>query len=61
MGIDFDQNMKQVKKERVKLAEIQQIMTPLIKASVDINENVDEINDNVDNPLNEEVDDNANA
>ena len=53
MGYDFDQNVKQIKKEREKIADIQKIMT----ASTVSNEEVDEINEKVDNPLNEDVDD----
>lgn len=55
MGFDFDQNMKQIKKEKEKIAEIQQIMLPIMAAS-EPNEEVDEINENVDNTLNEDVD-----
>jgi len=29
MGIDFDQNIKQVKKEQTKLAEIRKIINPM--------------------------------
>ncbi len=56
MGIDFDQNMKQVKREQSKLAEIRNIMSPQ-KAVTGPNEEVDDLNDNVDNPLNEDTED----
>lgn len=56
MGIDFDQNMKQIKREQSKLAEIRKIMSPQ-KAVTASNEEVDDLNDNVDNPLNEETED----
>ncbi len=58
MGIDFDQNMKQIKREQSKLAEIRKIMSPqeAVTASKP-NEEVDDLNDNVDNPLNEDTED----
>ncbi len=56
MGIDFDQNMKQVKREQAKLAEIRKIMVPQ-EAVTASNEEVDDLNDNVDNPLNEDTED----
>ncbi len=58
MGIDFDQNMKQVKREQAKLAEIRKIMSPpQEKAITAPNEEVDDVNKNVDNPLDEEEED----
>jgi capsid protein len=55
MGFDFDQNMKQIKKEKEKIAEINKILAP-VEISTDVNEEVDEINEKVDNTLKEEVD-----
>ncbi len=55
MGYDFDQNMKQIKKEHMKIAEIQQVLSHA-KTSTASNEEVDDINEKVDNTLNEEVD-----
>jgi capsid protein len=63
MGIDFDQNMKQVARERKKLAEIQQIVSPNQKfkeanmGDTTENEDVDDINENIDNTLNEDTKD----
>jgi capsid protein len=56
MGIDFDQNMKQIKREQSKLAEIRKIMSPP-EATSKLNEEVDDLNENVDNPLKEETED----
>ncbi len=61
MGYDFDQNVKQIKKEREKIAPIPQIMSA--SASVTRGESasvtraeIDEINEKIDNILNEDVD-----
>ena len=56
MGVDFDQNMKQIKREQSKLAETRKIMVPQ-KAVTASNEEVDDLNNNVDNPLNEDIED----
>jgi lambda family phage portal protein len=56
MGIDFDQNVKQIKREQTKLAEIREIMSPQ-KTLVSSAEEVDDLNENVDNILNEETED----
>ncbi len=55
MGYDFDQNIKQIKKEKEKVAEIQKILAPA-ETSAKPNEEVDDINDNIDNTLKEEED-----
>lgn len=56
MGYDFDQNVKQIKKEREKIAPIQKIMTAATSITTDTNEEVDDINEKIDNPLNEKTD-----
>ncbi len=55
MGIDFDQNMKQVAKEQKKLQPVRQMMIPAEDKTAS-SDDVDNLNNNVDNPLNEEVD-----
>jgi lambda family phage portal protein len=57
MGIDFDQNMKQIKREQEKLAEIRQIMSPPVQTVKASNEEVDDINENIDNTLKEDLED----
>jgi lambda family phage portal protein len=54
MGHDFDQNIRQIKKEAIKVAEINKIKNPVVLKT---NEEVDDLNENVDNPLKEETDD----
>jgi lambda family phage portal protein len=56
MGIDFDQNMKQVKREQAKLAGIRKIMVP-VQSTTATNDEVDDLNEKVDNPLNEDTED----
>lgn len=57
MGIDFDQNIKQIAREQSKLAEIRKIMAPAVDRIKATNEEVDEINENLDNTLNEDTED----
>jgi lambda family phage portal protein len=57
MGIDFDQNIKQIAKEQKKLLAIRQMMTPVVPEVAAPNEEVDDVNKNIDNPLNEETED----
>ena len=56
MGIDFDQNVKQIAREQKKLVGIRKMMNPPEKV-IALNEEVDALNENVDNPLNEETED----
>lgn len=56
MGIDYDQNVKQILKEQKKVAEIRKIMTPQ-PVAIASGDDVDELNESVDNILNEETED----
>jgi capsid protein len=55
LGYDFDQNIKQIKKERTKIAALPKIDNTVIKAVVD--EPIDNTNEKIDNPLDEDVED----
>lgn len=59
MGIDFDQNIKQIAKEQKKLLAIRQMMTPALPKVTAPNEEVDDMNENTDNLLNEETEDDS--
>ncbi len=54
MGVDFDQNIKQIEREQTKLSAIRKIMTPQ-KIAIASDEEVDDLNEIVDNPLKEET------
>lgn len=56
MGIDFDQNIKQIAREQKKLQAIRQMMNPVPKITA-TDEEVDDLNENIDNTLNEETED----
>jgi lambda family phage portal protein len=56
MGIDYDQNVKQIEKEQKRLSKIRKLMNPqpVVVAS---SEDVDDLNEDVDNVLKEKDDD----
>ncbi len=54
LGYDFDQNIKQIRKERVKLAGLPRVGAV---AQAEEDEGVDETNERIDNPLNEDIED----
>ena len=57
MGSDFDQNIKQIRKERKKIAELPQIAPVTSQpAVVTEEEDVDDIDNNVDDPTEEDID-----
>jgi lambda family phage portal protein len=53
MGHDFDKNIKQRKREAKKIAEINKILTPVVAIPATSIEEVDDLNDNIDDPLKE--------
>jgi lambda family phage portal protein len=55
LGYDFDQNIKQIKKERTKIAALPKIDNTVTKVVVD--EPIDNTNEKIDNPLDEDVED----